>query len=102
MFRNSVLRNSVLRSLFPFICFSWTSEEAQRKHNSLLQENAERGATSVPWAPNPGKVPAANFVGTLAVNVDNEKLSDAAFREFVRNTLPIVEGADVGLAKKSI
>ena len=35
-------------------------------------------------------VPAANFCGTLQANVDNEKLSDAAFREFVRNTLPIV------------
>lgn len=35
-------------------------------------------------------VPAAHFCGTLAVNVDNEKLSDADFREFVRNTLPIV------------
>jgi len=35
-------------------------------------------------------VPASNFVGTLAANVDNQKLSDAEFREFVRNTLPIV------------
>ena len=35
-------------------------------------------------------VPADNFVATLAGNVDNEKLSDARFREFVRNTLPIV------------
>ena len=36
-------------------------------------------------------VPAANFVGTLAANVDNEMMSDADFRQIVRNTLPIVE-----------
>lgn len=35
-------------------------------------------------------VPATNFVSTLAANVDNRKLSDAEFREFVRRTLPIV------------
>jgi hypothetical protein len=35
-------------------------------------------------------VPAENFMATLNANVDNEKLSDADFREFVRNTLPIV------------
>ena len=39
-------------------------------------------------------VPAANFVGTLTVNVDNDKMSDAEFREFVRNTLPIVDTSD--------
>ncbi len=40
-------------------------------------------------------VPAANFCGTLVANVDNKKLSDKEFREFVRRTLPIViyEGA---------
>ena len=36
-------------------------------------------------------VPADSFVGTMAINVDNKEMSDAAFREFVRNTLPIVE-----------
>lgn len=35
-------------------------------------------------------VPAEHFMGTLQANVDNEKLSDADFREFVRNTLPII------------
>ena len=40
---------------------------------------------------DPLKVSAAHFVGTLRGNVDNERLSDAEFREFVRNTLPIVE-----------
>jgi hypothetical protein len=37
------------------------------------------------------KVPAKNFVGTIMANVDNEKMSDADFRQFIRNTLPIVE-----------
>ncbi len=37
------------------------------------------------------KVPAEHFMGTIAVNVDNKKLSDADFREFIRNTLPIVQ-----------
>jgi hypothetical protein len=35
-------------------------------------------------------VGASHFVGTLAANVDNEKIGDAGFREFIRNTLPIV------------
>jgi hypothetical protein len=37
------------------------------------------------------KVPAENFVATLAVNVDNKKVTNKQFREFVRNTLPIVQ-----------
>ena len=36
-------------------------------------------------------VPAEHFMGTIAANVDNEKLTDADFREFIRNTLPIVQ-----------
>lgn len=36
-------------------------------------------------------VPAANFVLTLNANVDNEKLSDEAFREFVKNSLEVVK-----------
>ena len=35
-------------------------------------------------------VSAESFVGTLAANVDNKKLSDKNFRQLVRNTLPIV------------
>jgi hypothetical protein len=35
-------------------------------------------------------LPAEHFALTLDHNVDNAKLSDAAFRELVRNTLPIV------------
>ncbi len=41
---------------------------------------------------NLGKnVPASNFVATVAVNVDNQKLSDAEFRQFIRQTLEIVD-----------
>ncbi len=35
-------------------------------------------------------IPADNFVAILAVNVENQELSDLDFRELVRNTLPIV------------
>jgi hypothetical protein len=35
-------------------------------------------------------VPADNFCGTLAANVDNDKLSDEEFRAFVRNSIDIV------------
>lgn len=36
-------------------------------------------------------VPASNLILTINANVDNEKLSDADFREFVRNSLTICE-----------
>lgn len=35
-------------------------------------------------------VPASNFMGTIAANVDSRKLSDKAFRDFIRNSLPVV------------
>lgn len=38
----------------------------------------------------PRPVPADSFMATIAANVDNAKLSDKEFREFIRNTLPIV------------
>lgn len=41
------------------------------------------------------KLPAESFCQTLTANVDNEGLSDADFRELVRNTLPIVIGAEL-------
>ena len=37
---------------------------------------------------------AKNFMTTIAANVDNEKLSDEDFRQFIRNTLPIVAGIE--------
>ena len=36
-------------------------------------------------------VPAANFILTVQANVDNELLTDAQFRDFIRNSLPIVK-----------
>ena len=36
-------------------------------------------------------VPAGNFILTVEANVDNERLTDAQFREFIRNTLPIIK-----------
>jgi len=36
-------------------------------------------------------IPASNFVATLAANVENAKLTDAEFRQLVRNTLSIVQ-----------
>ena len=38
-------------------------------------------------------VSAESFVATVAANVDNRSLDDRAFREFIRNTLPIVKFA---------
>lgn len=46
-----------------------------------------------PYAAPAGKVPPDNFCGTLAANVDNAGLSDAEFRQFVRNSLPVVDFA---------
>ena len=48
-------------------------------------------------------VPAENFMATIAANVDNEKLSDDHFREFIRNTLPIVQyiNADTETSEKN-
>lgn len=40
-------------------------------------------------------IPAKSFVQMLAANVDNAKLTDEAFREMVKNTLPHVEGGDL-------
>lgn len=36
-------------------------------------------------------VPAESFCQTLQANVDNERMDAETFREFVRNTLPIVQ-----------
>ena len=41
-----------------------------------------------------GRVSAKSFIQVLAMNVGNEKLSDEAFRELVKNTLPAVEGGE--------
>ena len=33
------------------------------------------------------------LVDTLNANIDNTKMSDARFREFLRNTLPLYKGS---------
>ena len=34
-------------------------------------------------------VPASNLILTIAANVENQKLSDGEFRQFIRSSLPI-------------
>jgi hypothetical protein len=34
---------------------------------------------------------SALLLQTIEVNVDNEKLDDAAFRQFIRNSLPVAQ-----------
>lgn len=36
------------------------------------------------------KISPYNFMETIRANVDNDKLSDANFRQFIRDSLPIV------------
>lgn len=55
-----------------------SSLELTKKAHRLTAEIAER------------KVPAENFMQTLGANVDNKRLSDAGFREFVRNSIRVV------------
>jgi hypothetical protein len=40
------------------------------------------------------EIPAHSFMQTIAANVDNMKMSNAEFRTFIRNTLPIIKGID--------
>jgi hypothetical protein len=35
-------------------------------------------------------VPAESFMATIAANINNPKITDKEFREFIRNTLPII------------
>ena len=56
-------------------------DEAER----VEREEAERTFTG-----QGRKLGAANFCATLGANVANDRLTDAEFRQFVRNTLPIV------------
>lgn len=37
------------------------------------------------------KVPAEHFVTLIAANVNSESLTDEDFRQFIRNSLPVVE-----------
>ena len=47
-------------------------------------------------------VPADNFMGTIAANVDNQQMSDREFRAFIRRTLPIVRYCGAEETKKEV
>ena len=63
----------------------WVSGVNRWLYPEALHRTREE-ADNVPAA----TVPAYSFVATVNANVDNEKLTDAEFREFVRNSLPLV------------
>jgi hypothetical protein len=50
------------------------------KRNVLVNKRKERDATT-----------CKSLIETIASNVDNKKLSDSDFRNFVRNSLPVTE-----------
>ena len=51
---------------------------------------------------NNKKIPAIHFVSTIMANVDNEKMSDSAFRNLVKSTLPIVEKQPLETIRKDL
>lgn len=59
-------------------------EQIVRLTNLLKQAGAV--LETIDLKPRPS--PAEMFLRTLAANLDNHKLSDADFRQFVRNSLP--------------
>lgn len=61
-------------------------EQLERVTNLLKQAGAVLETIDL----TPRKSPAEMFLQTLAANLDNEKLTDADFRQFVRNSLPDV------------
>jgi hypothetical protein len=63
-------------------------EQIERATNLLTQAQAVLATVTFDVALRSS--PADLFIPTLVANVDNEKLSDAEFRLFVRNSLPTV------------
>lgn len=59
-------------------------EQIERVSNLLKQAGAVLETIDL----KPRTSPAEIFLQTLAANLDNEKLTDADFRQFVRNSLP--------------
>lgn len=47
-------------------------------------------------------VDAETFCSLIEVNLDNEKLDDKAFRDFIRNTLPIIKYSPVKKGDKDV
>lgn len=61
------------------------NEERIERASNLLQQ-AQAVLATVDFPP-PSKSAADYFIPTLAANVENEELSDADFRQLVRNSL---------------
>lgn len=61
-------------------------EQIERVRHLLTQAQAVLATVDLARRPSP----AGLFIPTLAANVDNEKLSDADFRQFVRNSLAAI------------
>lgn len=59
-------------------------DQIERANNLLAQAQAVLATVDL----KPVRSPADIFLPTLAANVDNDKLSDADFRDFVRRSLP--------------
>lgn len=62
-------------------------QELQRAHDQITHQITLVLAKMKTEGP---MVPAENFLGTVSANVENEKMSAENFRQFIRNTLPIV------------
>ena len=63
---------------------SRNQEQIERVTNLLKQAGAALEAIDITPCPSPAEM----FMRTLAANLDNDKLSDADFRQLVRNSLP--------------
>ena len=59
-------------------------EQIERVTNLVKQAGAVLETIDL----RPRETPAEIFLRTLAANLDNNKLTDAEFRQFVRNSLP--------------
>ena len=62
--------------------------QLERVTNLLPQARADLG--TIVFRP-PRQSAADSFTATLAANVDNDRMTDAEFRQFVRNSLPAIE-----------
>lgn len=48
------------------------------------------------------EIPAIHFISTIMANVDNKEMTDFAFRDLIRNTLPIVEKQSLETIRESL
>ena len=68
-----------------------------RQHKAVVQTAQETLSRLLPQLEamdfRPVKSEADYLMDTVAANVDNEKLSDADFRQFIRNSIDPIKGA---------